>query len=52
MPANVVEGRRVNCAYCGKSAVWMVSIRMRPWFRPNREDDGSAQICDACWNAR
>jgi hypothetical protein len=47
--AHRVPGR--ECHQCGKRGPHP-EITMRPWFRPNREDDGRVNICAECWSTR
>lgn len=46
------EQRHMRCSECGNLHVWLVTIRTRAWFVPNREDDGRVPICDPCWDGR
>ena len=43
--------RSATCTQCGFVGRWLVDIFSRPWFKPNRHDDGIVDICEGCWNA-
>ncbi len=47
--AHRISGR--TCEQCGKRGPHP-EITMRPWFRPNREDDGRVNVCAGCWATR
>lgn len=42
------EERTELCTECGTVHFWRKTIRARPWFKPNRHDDGWVNVCDSC----